>query len=138
MNSIEVVRANVKNWHNHDAKAIAAGYAENGTYTHPIQKEPFTKQTVGEFAKAVFTFYPDFTLEEVSIAQATDGLVVLEWIYSGTNTGAWSDATEPTGKRVSCPGLSLFKLQGDKILSERVYLDRLDEQKQLGHVAEDV
>jgi predicted ester cyclase len=141
MNPIEVVQNNVKNWQKHHADAIAAAYAEGGTYLHPISKEPFSGQAIAEFAKAVFAFYPDFSLDIVSIAQSGDSLVILEWLYGGTNTGAWSDPNAPveaTGKRVSCPGISLIKVQGDKILHERVYLDRLDEQKQLGRVSEEI
>jgi uncharacterized protein (TIGR02246 family) len=128
MNPIEVVQNNVKNWQRHDADAIAAAYAEGGTYLHPISKEPFSGQAIAEFAKACFAFFPDFSLDIVSIAQSGDSLVTLEWLYGGTNTG---------GKRVSCPGISLIKVQGDKISHERVYFDRLDEQKQLGRVFED-
>jgi hypothetical protein len=94
----------------------------------PDPKGILYPQALGEFAKAVFTFFPDFALDEVSIAQGEHGLVVLEWRFSGTNTGRWPGADrEPTGKHVSCPGISRIRVQGDKILEERVYLDRLDE-----------
>jgi hypothetical protein len=55
------------------------------------------------------------------------GLVAVNPVEKNS-TGRWPGADrEPTGKHVSCPGISRIRVQGDKILEERVYLDRLDE-----------
>jgi predicted ester cyclase len=136
MNPIEVVQNNFNNWQRHDAEAIGAAYVQGGTYTHPIQAEPFTNETIVDFAKMVFTGFPDFSLDLVSIGQTGDGLVALEWVYHGTDTGPWTDNRPATGLKVSCPGVSIVQVQGDKILAERVYFDRLSEQKQLGQIKE--
>ena len=39
MNPIQVVQNNVKNWQKNDADAIAAAYAEGGTYLHPAESD---------------------------------------------------------------------------------------------------
>src|SRR5271165_6153137 len=97
-----------------------------GTYSNPAQDEPFTGEAIGDFAKTVWTIFPDFSLDLISIGETGGGLVALQWVYHGTNTGAFPDGTPATGRRVSCPGAAFVQVEGDKIRSERVYLDRLD------------
>jgi steroid delta-isomerase-like uncharacterized protein len=132
MNAVEVVQNNFNNWNRHDAEAIVAAFAEGGTYSNPNQAQPFTGQAIGDFAKFVWTIFPDFSLDLISIGETGRGLVALQWVYQGTNTGAFPDGTPATGRRVTCPGASFVQVEGDKIRSERVYLDLLGEQKQLG------
>jgi steroid delta-isomerase-like uncharacterized protein len=133
MNAIEVVQNNFNHWVRHDAEAIIAAYAEGATYTHPSVDQPFTGHGIGDFAKRVFEIFPDFSLDLISIGETSGGLVALEWVYHGTHTGtALADGTPATGRHVTCPGVSIVQVQGDKILWERVYFNRLDEYKQLG------
>jgi steroid delta-isomerase-like uncharacterized protein len=133
MNAVEVVKNNFNSWNRHDSDAIAAAYAEGGVYTTPSVPEPLTGgPAIGDFAKAVWTIFPDFSLDLISIGETGGGLVALEWVFHGTNTDAFPDGTPATGRRVSCPGVSIVQVEGDKIRSERVYFDRLGEHKQLG------
>jgi predicted ester cyclase len=42
----------------------------------------------------------------------------------GTHTGPLMDGTPPTGRTVAYPGASFVQVEGDKIRSEKVYVDR--------------
>jgi steroid delta-isomerase-like uncharacterized protein len=57
--------------------------------------------------------FPDshFTVED---AIAAGDKVTLRWTWRGTQTGEWAGIA-PTGKPTSCPGISIFRFEGDKI-----------------------
>jgi len=132
---LENSRRNFDAWNNRDADTIVATYAENGTYTHPALPEPLVGgQAVAEWAKTVWTVLPEFKLDLVSLDATENGIVVNEWVYSGTDTGPHRDGTPPTERAVKCPGVSISQFDGDKIRWHRVYLDRLDEQLQYDNV----
>ena len=64
---LELDRRYFDAWHNHDADAIAAAFAENSNYTHPALPEPLVGgPAVAEWAKTVWTILPDFKLDLVS------------------------------------------------------------------------
>ena len=133
MNLVEIGRNNVNSWNRHDAEAIAAAYAEGGVYITPSVPEPLKGGTaIGEFAKVVWTIFPDFSLDLISIGDLGGGLVALEWVAHGTNTGPFPDGTPATGRKVTFPGASFVRFEGDKIRLEKTYFDRLGELKQLG------
>jgi steroid delta-isomerase-like uncharacterized protein len=136
MNAVEVVRNNFNSWNRHDADAIVAAFAEGGVYITPSVPEPLTGAAIGDFAKVVWTIFPDFSLDLISIGDAGGGLVALQWVAHGTNTGAFPDGTPATGRKVTFPGASLVQVEGDKIRSEQAYFDRLGEHKQLGLIGD--
>jgi SnoaL-like domain len=73
MNAVEVVRNNFNSWNRHDADAIAAAFAEGGVYITPSVPEPLTGAAIGDFAKVVWTIFPDFSLDLISIGDAGGG-----------------------------------------------------------------
>lgn len=132
---LELDRRYFDAWHNQDADAIAAAFAENSVYTHPALPEPLVGgAAVAEWAKAVWTILPDFKLDLVSRDATENGIVVNEWVYRGTDTGPHPDGTPPTERAAKCPGVTISQYEGDKIRWQRVYMDRLDEQLQYGNV----
>jgi steroid delta-isomerase-like uncharacterized protein len=130
MNSIEVARNHFNSWNRHDADAIVGAFVEGGTYNNPNFDQPLTGVAIGDFAKSVFTGFPDVSLEVSSIGDIGGGLVAVEWVLRGTNTGTLGGGTPATGRRVTLPGASFVQVEGDKIRSERTYHDRqiVDEQ----------
>ena len=124
MNAIEVAQNNFNSWNRHDADAIVAAYAEGGTYRTPSMGHPLTGQAIGDFAKSVWVAFPDASLEIISIGDTGGGLVAIQWILHGTHTGPLMDGIPPTGRKVSYPGASFVQVEGDKIRSEQVYVDR--------------
>jgi steroid delta-isomerase-like uncharacterized protein len=124
MNAIEVAQNNLNSWNRHDADAIVAAYAEGGTYRTPRMGRELTGQAIGDFAKSVWVAFPDASLEVISIGDTGGGLVAIQWMLHGTHTGPLMDGTPPTGRKVSYPGASFVQVEGDKIRSEQVYVDR--------------
>jgi steroid delta-isomerase-like uncharacterized protein len=124
MNAIEVVQHNFNSWNRHDADAINAAYAKGGTYRTPRMGQSLTGSAIGEYAKSVWKAFPDVLLEIISIGDAGGGLVAIQWMLHGTQNGPLMDGTPPTGRKVSYPGASFVQVEGDKIRSEQVYVDR--------------
>jgi steroid delta-isomerase-like uncharacterized protein len=124
MKAIEVAQNNLNSWNRHDAAAIVAAFAEGGIYRTPRVNHDLTGQAIGEFAKSVWTAFPDVSLEVISIGDTGGGLVAIQWMLHGTHTGPLMDGTPPTGRTVSYPGASFVQVEGDKIRSEHVYVDR--------------
>jgi predicted ester cyclase len=76
--------------------------------------------------------YPDMSLEIISSGDTGRGLVATQWVLHGTRTGPLMDGTSPTGRTVAYPGASFTQIEGDKIRSEHVYVDRQTVAEQLG------
>jgi steroid delta-isomerase-like uncharacterized protein len=137
MNAVEIVRNNFNSWNRHDADAIAAAYAEGGVYITPSVPEPLTGgRAIADFAKVVWTIFPDFSLDLVSIGDVGGGVVVLQWVAHGTNTGPFPEGTAATGRKATFPGASFVQLEGTKVRREQAYFDRLGEHKQLGLIGD--
>ena len=132
MNALEVSQRSIDAWNKHDADALVAVYAEGGTYHNPRVDRPLTGQAIGDFAKSVWTAYPDMRLEIISRGDTGGGLVAVQWVLHGTHTGPYMDGTAPTGRTVAYPGASFTQVEGDKIRSEHTYLDRQTVAEQLG------
>jgi steroid delta-isomerase-like uncharacterized protein len=130
MKAIEVARNHFNSWNRHDADAIVGAFVEGGTYHNPNVDQPLTGAAIGDFAKSVFTAFPDMSLEVINIGDIGGGFVALQWVLRGTNSGKSGGGTPATGRRVTLPGASFIQVEGDKIRSERVYHDRqiVDEQ----------
>ena len=124
MNAVEVAQNNFNSWNRHDADAIVAAYAEGGTNRTPRMGHTLTGQAIGDFAKSVWKAFPDASLEVISIGDTGGGLIAIQWMLHGTHTGPLMDGTPPTGRKVSYPGASFVQVEGDKIRSEQVYVDR--------------
>jgi steroid delta-isomerase-like uncharacterized protein len=132
MNAIEVVKRYFDAWNRHDADAIVALFVEGGTFSNPDAGQGLTGQAIADFAKGVFTAFPDVSFEIVSIGDTGGGLVTWQWLARGTNTGPLADGSPPTGRSVTVPGASFTQVEGDKIRSEQAYLDRKTRDEQLG------
>jgi steroid delta-isomerase-like uncharacterized protein len=132
MNAIEVVKRKVDAWNRHDVDAIVALFEEGGTYSNPVAGEGLTGEAIARFAKGVFTAFPDVSFEVVSMGDTGGGLVAMEWLARGTNTGPLFDGSPPTGRPLTLPGAAFMQVEGDKIRSERVYHDKQTMAEQLG------
>jgi steroid delta-isomerase-like uncharacterized protein len=134
MNLVEIERNNFNSWNRHDADAIVAAYAEGGVYINPDVPEPLTGAAIGDYAKVIWTIFPDFSLDLISIGDMGGELIALEWVAHGTNTGAFPDGTPATGRKITFSGASFVQYEGTKIRRDQAYFDRLGQQKQLGFV----
>jgi len=132
MDASKIVQKNTDAWNRHDIDAVLAGYAEGATYSHPRPGENLTREAMGNFFKAVWAAYPDASLEIISTGDTGGGLVATQWVFHGTNTGTLTDGTPATGRTVAQRGAAFAQFEGDKIHSERVYVDMHNLFEQLG------
>jgi hypothetical protein len=96
MNSLELTQRSFDAWNRHDPDAIAALYAEGGTYSSPrAGSQALTGKAIADYAKKVFTAYPDARLEIISIGDTGGGLIASQWVFHGTHTGPYFDGSPP-------------------------------------------
>ena len=133
MNALEVSQRIFDAWNRHDADAVTAGYAEDATYHTPRFDHPVKgRQAIGDWIKSVLKAYPDIRFEAISRGDIGGGLVATQLMLHGTHTGPFMDGTPATGRKVSYPLASFAQIEGDKIRSEHIYLDRQTVAEQLG------
>jgi steroid delta-isomerase-like uncharacterized protein len=132
MNPLDVTQQQLDAYNRHDAKALFALYAEGATYHSPRFDHPLKGQALADFFKSLFTAYPDMRLEVISSGNAGGGLIARQFMLHATHTGPFIDGTPATGRKVAYPVASFTQVEGDKIRSEHVYLDRQTVAEQLG------
>ncbi|MBV8813226.1 MAG: ester cyclase [Verrucomicrobia bacterium] len=132
MNALEVVHRSFDAWNRHDADALIALYAEEATYHTPRFEHPLKRKALADFIKSVLTAYPDVRFDVITSGDTGGGLVATQWMLHATHTGPFMDGTPPSGRTVSYPGATFTQVDGDKIRSDHVYLDRQTVAEQLG------
>ena len=130
--SLPLVEPYFDAWNARDPEAVAATFAEGGTYTDPtVTGPPLTGAAITEHARALLTAFPDLSLEILSGHPADGGQVTAQWLLHGTNTGMWN-GQPPTGQPVAMRGVDVFGLTAGKITSVEGYFDRQTMAEQLG------
>ena len=132
--ALSTVEGYVAAWNAHDAAAAAGYFADDVEYYDASVGTPQKGRDAARtnVVEAFLNAAPDAKWEMVGEPVVADGAVAFEWVFSGTNTGAWGDGTAATGKPFSFHGLSLFRLKDDKIAYQGDYYDALGFYKQLG------
>ncbi len=130
-NILEVAQRYFDAWDRHDPEGIVAIFAEKGTYADPTTGGELAGAAIGEYARRLFTAFPDLSFKIVSVGIAGDSTVAAQWLMSGTNTGPFMGGP-PTGGRVALPGADFITIAGDKVLSVRGYFDQKTLVEQLG------
>ena len=132
MNALEVIQRFIDAWNRHDADAVNALYAEGATYHSPRFDHPLTEKALADFNKSVLIAYPDSRFEVISRGDIGGGLVASQLMLHGTHTGPFMDGTPPTNRKVAYPLASFAQIEGDKISSQHIYLDRQTVAEKLG------
>ena len=132
MNALDVTQRQLDAYNAHDPDALIALYTEEATYHSPRFDHPLKGQALADFFKSLFRSFPDLRLEVTSKGDTGGGLVASQLVLHGTHTGPFMDGTPPTGRTVSYSVASFTQVEGDKIRSEHVYLDRQTVAEQLG------
>ncbi len=99
-----------------------AAFAEGGTYEDPVSKGRLSGPAIGAYVDGLVAAFPDLTFDLVSVAQNDAGLVAVEWVMKGTNTGSFM-GLPPTGASLALPGADFVRVEGDKIRSVQGYFD---------------
>ena len=59
------------------------------------------------------------------MVEIESGLVAHHWMVKGTNTGKGADGSESTGRAIAMKGASIIHVEGDKVVSDQCYFDRV-------------
>jgi steroid delta-isomerase-like uncharacterized protein len=132
--ALGVVQDYMAAWNAHDGAAAAAFLAEDATYYDASVGTPVEGRAAAQ-AQVIDAFLnaaPDavWSVEGAPVVEGDS--VAVEWTFSGTNTGAWADGTEATGKPFSFRGMSMFRIEDGLIANQADYYDALGFYVQLG------
>jgi steroid delta-isomerase-like uncharacterized protein len=125
-----IVREHMESENRHDFDTTIA------TFDHPRYELVPTGDVFDgeEEVRAYFaesrTAFPDQRNEVIALHHANDAVIV-EFDLLGTHLGRLR-ALPPTGRSFRCRMTAYFLFEGDRLLCERVYFDRLTIMRQLG------
>lgn len=131
MEATDVAKRYFDMWNRRDPEAIAATFAEGGTYTDPNSPEGLSGRAIAEYAAGLFAAFPDLSFDVLDHHATGDGTVAARWLMRGTNTGPFR-GSPPTGATVALPGADFISVEGDKVRSVEGYFDRSTFVEQLG------
>jgi steroid delta-isomerase-like uncharacterized protein len=131
MQPLEISQRYFEAWQRHDAAAIVAAFAEEGTYSDPATGRPLSGPAIGAYASGLWAAFPDLSFELISAAPAGEGVVAAQWVMRGTNRGP-VQGLPPTGRSVALPGADFIQIEGDQIRSVQGYFDTKLFAEQLG------
>ena len=131
---LAVVKAYMDGWNRHDPNLAAMNMDYEVEYYDVTVGEsqygvvPARDNVIKFFMQAL----PDLKWKMVGEPLVTKDAVAFQWVFSGTNTGAWSAETPATGKPVKFEGVSFVRIKDGKIAYQGDYYDALGFNKQLG------
>ena len=130
-NPLQIARRYFDAWNRRDASAIVETFADGGTYTDPTTTGALSGEAIVAHAQGIWAAFPDLSFDLVSVSQNDEGLVAVEWLMKGTNTGSMM-GSPPTGLEVTLPGADFIRVEGDKIRSAQGYFDSAAVPRALG------
>ena len=131
MRAEEVTQRYHDAWNGRDADALVAAFTKDGIFCNPDTYPGISGEALAEFVKKVWTALPDFRIELLNAGEIEPGVVAHHWIINCTNTGQGMDGSAPTGRAFTFKGASIIQVEGDKIVSDQCYFDRLALAEQL-------
>lgn len=130
MQPLEIAQQYFDAWNKHEGAAIAACFADGGTYSDPMVGA-IPGVAVAPYAAGLWAAFPDLSFEIASTGLAGDNLVSAQWIMRGTNHGSMQ-GMPPTGRAVTVPGADFITVRDGKIASVQGYFDSKAVPDQLG------
>lgn len=123
-------------YNRHDARAVAANYAQDCVAYDPILPEPLKgRAAIEKDAADFFRAFPDLRVEVINILEKGDRAAG-EIKMTGTNNGPLVTPTgevPATGKRIDMRGALVGRINADNlIVEERRYYDTGTLMQQLG------
>jgi steroid delta-isomerase-like uncharacterized protein/uncharacterized protein (TIGR02246 family) len=119
-------------WAARDPKAIATLMTPTAVYEDVARSRSYVgPAAIEEFMRETFEWAPDFTVRTL-VQATTHDVAVWEYVMEGTQTGPFPEASGPTEKPFSVPGLTILEFDGEGIRAVRDYYDRLEFRVQLG------
>ncbi|WP_433214935.1 nuclear transport factor 2 family protein [Microtetraspora malaysiensis] len=118
----------------HDLDAVMRCYRADAVMVGPVV-EAGSPEEIGSYFLHVWQGFPDFGLavwEKVTCGE----IVLAELLVSGRQTGPYlmvgGEMLAPTGRGVSLRCCCFWNVEGDLIVSQRLYYDQLEIYAQLG------
>lgn len=118
-------------WNRTDPDAIAAVFADGGTYRDPAVPHGLDPHATAQYAAGLFAAFPDLAFTVESHAVGPDGLVMATWRMTGTNRGSFQ-GLPPTGREINLLGVDAIAVAGDRVQSVVGYFDTKAIPEQLG------
>jgi len=115
----------VEAWNARDPEAIAAQFTPDGVRHQFALPEARLagRDAIAQGVGAMIHAVPDAGLEVRSQSVGQDGRVTVEWTFTGTHQNDFP-GMPASGADMSLPGISLFTLTEDELITEeRVYWD---------------
>lgn len=102
-------------------------YRLDWVYADAFENPTRTAQEMDKFWPAWFAGFPDMDYE-VTRTIAAEEVVVVQWVFTGTNTGAlnppaFREPREATGRIIQFRGVSIYDLRAGLICCETTYID---------------
>jgi steroid delta-isomerase-like uncharacterized protein len=96
-------------------------------YADAFETPPSSAEETNEFWPSWFAGFPEMDYE-VTRTIAAEEVVVVQWIFTGTNAGplgppAFGRLLDPTGRTVQFRGVSIYDVSGGLIQRETTYMD---------------
>lgn len=117
------VQGLIDGWNARDGARVAAAFTPDGVrveFAKPGARLE-GRDAIAIQAGAYITAVPDCALDVRGLHEH-DGTAVLEWTYRGTHTGD-IPGLDASGRDISLPGISVYRLRDGLIEEERVYWD---------------
>jgi steroid delta-isomerase-like uncharacterized protein len=126
---VEILTSYGEAWNTHDPEKVAGHFAADGVREWELVMSPLIggstrfagPSEIASGVKAFMDAVPDLTVDIRTVAETDDG-AMMEWMVTGTHTGAWGGWTGQ-GEKVEFPGVSVYRIAGDKLMEERMYFD---------------
>ncbi len=127
----ETVERYLHGWNAHDGEAVAASFADEGTYADPTLPDALPRAAIPGYVTALVTAFPDLVLAPGDVVVQGDR-VCAPWRLQGTNTGPMPGLPRPTGRRCDLPGVDVLTVGPEGITSAVGYFDQKTFVEQLG------
>jgi steroid delta-isomerase-like uncharacterized protein len=127
-----LIRSFADFWSSKDIDQLDLIYAEDAIFEDVAEGASY--KGLAEIKQSLhddITYAPDVQVKIISIL-VVGNRGVLEWFWSGTQTGDIPGLMPATGKKFSIRGVSIFEFEGDRIKKQSDYYDAARFLHQLG------
>ncbi len=105
----------------------AEDYVVDWVYGDAFENRPIPAEQSAAFFPAWFAGFDEVDYE-VKRTIAAAGVVVTEWIFTGTHTGplgppVFEEQLDPTGRTIRFRGVTVYDVSGGLIQRETIYMD---------------
>jgi steroid delta-isomerase-like uncharacterized protein len=121
-------------WNRHDGAGVASFFTDDGVFTdHALGRRHQGRDSIAGFVEsAAEEVSSDYELALLDTFQAGDRYALV-WTFGGTNDRSNPDPPLPaTGKQFSVRGVSIGRLEGDRITENTDYWNLAEFLAQLG------